>query len=101
MGRKCPSGSGPGRFLRARCYWLALPARRISQLEDSEQALFNLRLAAFLRLIALSSCAAQVIVVSGLASRFASALFLYGLLCCLAYSALGFFRFMFIRPSSE
>ena len=67
---------------------------------QAEQALFNLRLAVFLRMSALVSCIAQAIVVSGFAGRFASALFLCGLLSCLAYAALGFFRFMFIRPSS-
>jgi hypothetical protein len=91
---------GAGALLGGQVYWLIFPARRISHLDASEQELFNLRLANFIRVIGCSSCAAQAIVLSGFGSGFASALFLYGLLCCLAYAALGFFRFMFVRPSS-
>jgi hypothetical protein len=91
---------GAGALLAGQIYWLAFPARRIGRLEASEQALFDLRLAAFIRLVGFSSCAAQAVVLSGFGGRLTSGLFVYGLICCLAYAALGFFRFMFRRPSS-
>jgi hypothetical protein len=81
-------------------YWLAVLARQIQHLEPAERSLFNPRLAVVFRLIALSSCVAQAAALSGLVGPLSSWLFLYGLLCCLSYAALGFVRFMFIRPAS-
>lgn len=92
---------GAGALLVGNLYWAVFLARRIRQLEASEQAVFNPRLATLFRGIALSSCAAQAVAVSGLARELASWLFLYGLICCLGYAAMGFVRLLFIRPGSE
>jgi len=91
---------GAGALLAGQAYWIAVPARQVQHLESAERSLFNPRLAALFRVIAFSSCAAQVAALSGFLGQVAPWLFLYGLLCCLSYAALGFVRFMFIRPSS-
>ncbi len=78
-----------------------LPGATDRDLEPSQRALFNPRLARILSLVAVSSCACQLVALSGLASHIGRWLLLYGLLFSLAYAALGFVRFMFIRPSSE
>jgi hypothetical protein len=82
-------------------YWISVPARQIRHLDPAEQALFDPRLATLFAVVAFSSCAAQAAALSGFSRHFAPWLFLYGLLCCLAYAALGFVRLMFIRPVSE
>jgi hypothetical protein len=91
---------GAGVLLVGQAYWIAVPARQIRHLEPGERSLFNPRLAALFRAIAFSSCASQAAALSGLVDHFAPWLFLYGLLCCLSYAALGFVRLMFIRPTS-
>jgi hypothetical protein len=93
---------GAGALLAGQLYWIAFPARQIRHLEPSERALFDPRLAIVFRAIAFSNCVAQGVLVTGLAvGRLAPWLFLYGLFGCLGYAALGFVRFMFIRPASE
>lgn len=92
---------GAGALLVGQVYWLGVPARQIRNLEPAERSLFNPRLAALFLVIAFSSCVAQAAVLSGLVDHFASWLFLYGLLCCLLYAALGFVRLIFIRPASD
>lgn len=91
---------GAGALLVGQVYWIAVPARQIRRLEPAERSLFNPRLAVLFQVIAFSSCAAQAAVLSGLVGHHAPWLFLYGLLACLSYAALGFVRFMFIRPVS-
>jgi len=92
---------GAGSLLVGQAYWIAVLARQIRYLEPAEQSLFNPRLAALFRTIALSSIVAQAAALSGFVGHFAAWLLLYGLLCCLSYAALGFVRLMFIRPASE
>jgi hypothetical protein len=92
---------GAAALLAGQLYWGVFLGPQIPRLEPSERALFDPRLAVALRLVAYSSWAAQLVVLSGLAGPAASWLFLYGLLLCLGYAALGFVRLLFVRPSSE
>ena len=92
---------GAGVLLIGQLYWYFFLARRINDLEPSQRALFDPRLARFLRLFVVSSCVSQLVASAGLARHFGRWLFLYGLFCSLAYAALGFVRFMFIRPDTE
>ena len=92
---------GAGALLIGQVYWGTGLARQILRLEPSERALFNPRLAVLIRVVTYSSWGAQIVALSGLAAQVTPWLFLYGLLACLAYAALGFVRLMFVRPSSE
>jgi hypothetical protein len=82
-------------------YWGFVVGRQISGLEPSERALFDPKLAIFFRAVLYSSLGAQVVAISGLARSTAPWLFLWGLLVCLGYAAIGFVRLLFIRPGSE
>ena len=92
---------GAATLLVGQVYWAVALARRIARLEPADRALFDLRLARLFRLILLSSLIAQLVAVSGLLAPIGPGLFLYGLLVCLGYAALGFVRLMYIRPASE
>lgn len=92
---------GAAALLVGQAYWGFGLARQIARLEPAERALFDPRLARLFRLILFSSAASQLVVVSGLLARVGPGLFLYGLLVCLGYAALGFVRLLYIRPVSE
>lgn len=92
---------GAGALLVGQVYWISALARQIRYLEPVERSLFNPRLAVLFGVIALTSCVAQAAALSGFVGHLAPWLFLYGLLSCLSYAALGFVRFMFIRPASD
>jgi hypothetical protein len=92
---------GAAALLLGQVYWGTVLGGQVSRLESSERALFNPRLAIFFRVVVFSSWGAQVVVISGYFGSLASWFFLYGLLACLGYAALGFVRLLFVRPSSE
>jgi len=93
---------GAAAVLVGQAYWVfILGQRELRALEPTERALFDPRLAVFFRVVVYSSGVGQLVVVSGFAGRASAPLLLYGLLSCLGYTAIGFIRLLFIRPSSQ
>jgi hypothetical protein len=92
---------GAAVLLLGQVYWGVVLARQIARLEASDRALFDPRLALLIRLLMYSSWGAQLVVLSGVLAAAGSWLFLYGLLVCLAYAALGFVRLLYVRPVAE
>ena len=92
---------GAGALLIGQVYWSIALGNQMRGLQASDRALFSPRSRLFFFAVTISTCAAQLVAVSGLWSQVASWLFLYGLLVCLANAAFGFVRLLFVERSSE